>query len=72
MFMMFDTKNILNDPYMDLLYMLNATKQDCTIIYCLAQNTCDDIGSCILKDGISCRVYHVRLSDRICSQALED
>lgn len=65
-------KDILNDAYMDLLDMLKAAKQDCTIIYCLARNTCDDIGARLLKDGISCRVYHAGLSDRIRSQALED
>lgn len=65
-------KDLLNDAYTDLRDMLKAAKQDCTIIYCLARNTCDDIGACLLKDGISCRVYHAGLSDRVRSQALDD
>lgn len=65
-------KDLLNDAYIDLRDMLKSAKQDCTIIYCLARNTCDDIGARLLKDGISCRVYHAGLNDRVRSQALDD
>ncbi|XP_057819589.2 ATP-dependent DNA helicase Q-like 3 [Cryptomeria japonica] len=65
-------KDLLKDVYTDLLEMLKKNKQDCAIIYCLARNTCDDIGSRLLRDGISCCVYHAGLSDKVRSRALEE
>eukprot|EP01018_Ginkgo_biloba_P028045 Gb_28476 [translate_table: standard] len=65
-------KDLLENAYVDLLNMLKTASEKCAIIYCLARNTCDDIGSRLLKDGISCCVYHAGLSDRVRSEALED
>eukprot|EP00252_Welwitschia_mirabilis_P022910 TRINITY_DN6343_c0_g1_i3.p1 TRINITY_DN6343_c0_g1~~TRINITY_DN6343_c0_g1_i3.p1 ORF type:complete len:610 (+),score=111.20 TRINITY_DN6343_c0_g1_i3:507-2336(+) len=65
-------KDLLEDTYMDVLKLLKEARHECAIIYCLARNTCDEIGARLMCDGISSCVYHAGLSDKARSQALED
>ncbi|KAH7289470.1 hypothetical protein KP509_30G003800 [Ceratopteris richardii] len=65
-------KDLLKNPYDDLRKLIKADMQACAIIYCHSRNTCDELGAQLKEDGITCRVYHAGLPDRIRSAALDD
>eukprot|EP00249_Psilotum_nudum_P016915 c26051_g1_i1 orf=173-2368(-) len=65
-------KDILKNTYENLRDMIKSKPEECAIIYCHARNTCDEVGSLLQADGLSCRVYHAGLGDKVRSEALED
>ncbi|KAI5058648.1 hypothetical protein GOP47_0026818 [Adiantum capillus-veneris] len=65
-------KDLLKNPYEDLRKLIKADVDACAIVYCHARTTCDEVGAQLQADGISCRVYHAGLGDKVRSAALDD
>ncbi|MCO5579679.1 hypothetical protein L7F22_033537 [Adiantum nelumboides] len=65
-------KDLLKNPYEDLRKLIKADADACAIVYCHARTTCDEVGAQLHADGVSCRVYHAGLADKVRSAALDD
>ncbi|GBG73038.1 hypothetical protein CBR_g12756 [Chara braunii] len=65
-------KELLGDPYKDLVRTLRMFPGQCAIVYCLARNTCDDIASRLLSEGVPCNVYHAGMKDASRSKSLTE
>ncbi|XP_024521223.1 ATP-dependent DNA helicase Q-like 3 [Selaginella moellendorffii] len=65
-------KDLMKSAYEDLRNIITTAPTRCMIIYCHARAMCDEIGSRLKSDGISCRVYHAGINVKARSQALQD
>ncbi|GAQ84897.1 Helicase conserved C-terminal domain containing protein [Klebsormidium nitens] len=60
------------DPYRDLVRLLNAEPGQCAIVYCLSRSSCDGLAARLLSNGIPCKPYHAGLPDAERSRTLKD
>ncbi|KAG8662857.1 hypothetical protein MANES_01G152300v8 [Manihot esculenta] len=61
-------KDLLDDAYADLSFVLKSSGDVCAIIYCLERTTCDVLSAHLSKNGISC----AGLNNKLRSSVLDD
>ncbi|KAK9131431.1 hypothetical protein Sjap_011918 [Stephania japonica] len=58
-------KDLLEDTKDDLLKLLKASGNVCSIIYCLERASCDDLSAHLVKSGISCAGLNSKMRSTI-------